>query len=282
MPIKFIMEKQKSYPRPHSDRYGWSHTLEAATLDYDSTIVPFVHYDEALGAPDGYQANPEHGSFAAYGGTNCYPDSRIENVEISIRIWLSKSCLVTDAIDTVRLAYMPITTTFEDLDALDEKSSQTIGTLIEMQDEATDNQAGPLYNTVDMLETFTDHHNMAVQNPFLTATPSLEAVAWNSQNYYNALQYFATAAKLATCTRGLKWITLTKRHPYVKLKFHVPKKNKRMVKKSFWGCLVHVPFVDTDEQMAQIGDTTAELKHVNCQLDMRYYEWNPEFDMGRV
>ncbi len=60
MAIKFIRSKVKMYPRPHDEGHSWTMGLEGTP---DSTIYPFLLYDEGLGAPSAYNANPEHASF---------------------------------------------------------------------------------------------------------------------------------------------------------------------------------------------------------------------------
>ncbi len=123
--------------------------LEPAVVN-DNTIIPLIIHDEAQGDPALYNAHPEHASFAEYLGPNCYPDSVINTVFVELTYALTKAAIETDKVPAVKLVYMPIFTTFDDITVNDEVSGLDIGEILELQREATDRQSYPLYNTVKM------------------------------------------------------------------------------------------------------------------------------------
>ncbi len=149
MVSKVMLMKTKWYPRPHNYQVLFGLGLESATAN-DDTIVPISIYDEAQGDPALYNANPEHASFAEYGGPNCYPDSRINILTVDCQIILTKGAIQTDKVVGVKYYYQPIFTTFDDIIANDEVSGLDIGEILELQREATDRQSYPLYNAADM------------------------------------------------------------------------------------------------------------------------------------
>ncbi len=147
---KTMLMKTKWYARPHNESIAWGHGCETAVAN-QATIIPITMYDEGLGAPSSYAANPEHASFAEAGMPNCYPNSRINVIRAKLTVQLSKAAIQTDKVVALRYAYMPIFTTFDDIAVNDEVSGLDIGELLELQRETTDRQTYPLFNTVDML-----------------------------------------------------------------------------------------------------------------------------------
>ncbi len=150
MPNKTRLMRTKWYPRPHNMETNWGYGLETGVANTD-TIIPITMYDEGLGAPSAYEANPEHASFVEAAEANCYPESKINLVLAQLTLSLSKGALETDKIHNVRYYYQPIFTTFDDITALDEISTFDIGEILELQREGTDRQCYPLFNAVDMV-----------------------------------------------------------------------------------------------------------------------------------
>ncbi len=158
----------KWYPRPHYGRWTWAHGLETGVAN-TYTILPIAMYDEGLGTPSAYEANPEHASFADAGEANCFPDSDVEYINVTLTYALTKGALRTDELISVKCMFMPIHCAFlEDYNALDELSGLTTATILEMQTESTDRQGYPLYNAVDMLTHGVFANTMPVNLPGLT------------------------------------------------------------------------------------------------------------------
>ncbi len=284
MPAKKNMRlmKQVWYARPHNFNTTWAHGLETGAVNR-GTIYPLVMYDEGLGTPSDYEANPEHASFVEAGEPNCYPESRIDNVLMTLRFSLTKAALETDKLHVVKAAFMMIHTAFlEDLTANDELSGLDIGEILELQSETTDRQTFPLWNTVDMPDSFgTAAAELPANVPGLTTGQSLEAVAFVDTVYYDALNYYTNNGKLKKVSSGLKWFTLTKDRPYREFKLFIHPKNKFMNPYSFMGCLIHVPPVDSFFQVPVAGDTT-NVNHIRVDMRTRFLEWNGQFNMKRV
>ncbi len=150
MPVKTMLMKTKWFSRPHKMTINWGFGMETGVSN-EATTIPITMYDEGLGDPASYNANPEHPSFASVAMPNCYPESRINLVTCSLKMMMSKGALETDKLPAISFAYMPIFTTFDDLIANDEVSGLDISELLELQRETTDRQTYPLFNAVDML-----------------------------------------------------------------------------------------------------------------------------------
>ncbi len=276
-------EKTKWYPRPHNSRYSYAHGLETG-LGNNATIIPIAAYDEGLGSPSAYEANPEHSLFAETDAANCFVDSRVDNIITQITFSLTKAALETDKLPAVKVAFMPIFMSFlEDYTAFDEKSTYTIAQQIEMQTESTDRQGYPLYSGAanKMVEKFTGSATMPTTHLGLTTNQILEGVAFQPGVFYDALHYFTTAGKLKSVQGGLKFLTLTKNRPVAKIQIKLRSKTKRMNPYTFFGVLTYVPPADSTHQYSPAADTT-NVNHVWVDTQTRYNEWNQDFNFKKV
>ncbi len=279
---KVKLQKIKNYPRPHTIECSWTHSLESSTVNH-TTILPVVRHDEGLGAPASYNANPEHASFAASSSSGCYPESRIDNIFQEIHFSLTKDALVTDNIDAVRLAFMPMALAFiTDYTAIDELTSEEIQDILELQTESTDRQGYPLYNGAKVVPKFSGSATLNADEPGLTTNQILEGIAFNEGAFYDFLQYKTPAEKLKSLIGGLKWITLTRRNPVARVRIRLRNKTKYMNPYAFQGTLIHVPQSATKQQFTLVTDTTANLPHVSVMTQTRFLEWNQQFDMAKI
>ncbi len=156
------------FPRPHNFSHSWFHGMETAVNNF-YTIYPIAFYDEGLGTPSAYEANPLHASFVEAAEANCFPNSKIKGMIVELQVALTKPLLETDKIHAVQCCYMPIHMAFkEDYTAIDELTSVETQDVLEMQTEATDRQGFPLYNAVDLVTKFGTASTMPVNQPGLT------------------------------------------------------------------------------------------------------------------
>ncbi len=278
--IKSRLMKTKWFPRPHQMALAWGFGLEKSTKA--STIVPIAHYDEGLGAPSAYNANPEHASFTETADTNCFVGSRVDRILGSLEITMTKLAIETDKLQGIKIAVMPIFVAFkEDYIAIDEKSTLEIQDILELQTEATDRQGGPLYTSVDMDVKNTGSSTLGANAPFLTADTKLEAVTFVGNSYYDMLHYGTISGKLKSVQGGLKWMTLSQRFPKIVFKVKLRPKVKAMNPFTFFGLLIHCPISGFFDQIPIATDTT-DIIHVMCSWHSRLNEWNQGFDHEKV
>lgn len=281
MPQRFVLRKQKWYPRPHDIQNSFITGLEE-TGGKDATIIPIIRYDEGQGDPNSYNANPEHPSFAISSGAGCYPESRVNNLKAMLEFSLNTQSLNVDSLIAVKVAYMVIALSFkEDYEASDEMSGLDIADILEMQKESTDRQGYPLYDGTDISTKFSGSTNLEASQPGLTTDAKLEYVDFNSENYYDALQYSTISRKLQSVQYGLKWILLTKERPVRRVKINIKRKAKKMNPYTQLAVLCYYPQVGTHEQIHWAGETS-NVEHVTTHFQCRFNEWNQDFDMGRV
>ncbi len=273
--------KTKWYPRPHNFDHSWYHGLETAVSNV-TTIYPLVMQDEGLGAPSSYAAHPENAAFVEAAETNCYTDSKIDNILARIEFSLAKGAVATDKLNAIKIAYMPIFMSFlEDYTAIDDLSSSEIQDILELTTESTDKQGYPLYNDVKMVEKYANSALMPTKSPGLTTTQVLEGVAFSHGSYYDMLHYMTNSGKLKVTQGGMKWLTLTPNRPIANINIHLRPKVKSMNKYTFFGVMITVPAAGGKFQIPVSGDTT-NINHVGVITHVRYNEWNENFNMARV
>ncbi len=274
--------KTKWYPQPHNISGSISFEFDDATID--STIVPIAFYDEGLGAPSANETNPEHAGFAIVADqANCFVGSKINNIFAEFRISVTKD-FIEDNIAALRLALMPIHCAFlEDYTATDELSTATVASVLELQTETTDRQGGPLYvAATDMPEKITNSGLMGANTPFLDTDLGLEAVAFGTTDYYNAIDFLTIAGKVKACSGGLRWITMTQQQPYKRMRFGIVPKVKAMNPFTYFGMLLNCPAAPSQFQLPALAELTVATDYVHIDWNIRYNEWNSEFDFGKV
>ncbi len=269
------------YPRPHDMRHSWANSLES-TADNQGTIYPILMYDEGLGNPSAYEANPENAAFVTTDSPNCYPESRIESVITQFNISMG-AIAFDDNIPAIRVGYMPIMMAFkEPYIAIDELTSEEVQDVLELTTESTDRQGYPLWNTINMAEKFTNGGLLGAGVLGLTANQKIEGVAFSIKSYYSMLQYKTNSGMLKKSQGGLKWLTLTPNRPVAKIKIRLRSSVKRMNPYTFFGVFIEVPDVGSSDQYAMEADVTADALHVYTDVFCRYNEWNQDFDFRKV
>jgi len=143
---------QRKFDRIHEMNLQWGATLNKTTAT-NSTIVPLIMNDDALGDPMSFNANPEHASWSEIADPNCYPDSEIRNLKIILELQATKEAWnLQGFLQHMKVSYALIACAFpEDLDAIDEKSGLSLKAILELQKETTDRQCYPLFNAIDLL-----------------------------------------------------------------------------------------------------------------------------------
>ncbi len=281
MPLNAVkMMRTKWFPQPHEDviSIGWE--LDDAAID--TTIIPILMQDEGLGAPADIETNPENAAFAKSNQPNCFPDSLIERVYCNLQMSLTSKAL-DENLPAVKFAVMKINVAFdEDLKAIDPLSTNEVQDVLELTSEDTDNQAYPLWNGTKMASPSGTTHYLPTAVPGLTTNQGIEGVTFNQVTYYDALQYMKIAGKLKSVQHGLKWYTLTKRHPFVNIPIHLDSSVKRMNKKSLFAIMIHVPIADDQHQIVNTQDITAATQYVKGVFRNRFNEWHEKFYNGRT
>ncbi len=110
---------QRKFDAIHEFIGSWTAYLNDSVATKFSTIVPIIMNDDAQGDPMDFKAHPEHASWAEVAYPNCFPDSEIRKMKISLDIIANNNLAASTS--HFKVNYGLISCAFpEDLDALDE------------------------------------------------------------------------------------------------------------------------------------------------------------------
>ncbi len=253
------------------------------------TIFPIIMNDDAKGDPMNFKAHPEHASWAEVAEPNCFPDSEIRNMKVTVDIIVPKTLSADSSV--VHMNYALISCAFpEDLDAIDEKSGLSLKEVLELQKETTDRQVFPLWSGVDMVAGSLLHANV----PGLTTNQIWEGVNFSAEILKDQKRYGRIKGLIKKCMpigyrtvviRGRTVASYTKR-----LTFNFTPSNAKFINPyTFFGLLIHFPQVALKNQLdpslyqpINIDDTTADSEFILVSVHVQYNERNPEFHMGKV
>ncbi len=295
------------FPKIHQFHMSCGFSAESGGIVRNATIFPILWHSDEAGTVTTVFTNPQHASFAEVAHGLCHTDSTIGRMRVKLTFFTALETFApiinetydggnTDAqaemvksgerLTAIQIKYMPIISAFsEDMAAKDEKSGLTVGTTLEMQTDATERVAFPLFNNTKMYNPTTFGGSL---NQFLEGHDtdnSVEAVTFIQENYYDMLQYGMIRGLIRKITPGgMKVITLSRNKPFktVFMKF-TPSAVKRINPYTFCGILVHLVQAQStaesgglSEQPFFSSDTTA-TPHVYCRFDVEFEEWNKGF-----
>lgn len=279
MVSRFRTRREKEYPLPHNMYCGVTMNIEPATVK-SYFNYPLIIQDEAR-IPGSFKTNPEHTAFAEYVGPNCCADSEVMSIYTEIRFTMAKALLTTDGVHAVRVCFLPINSAFEDLDAVDELTSVTVGDVLEMLKETTDRQSAPLFNNVKQDVKFTGSATYGADVPGMDTSQIAESVVFDPALFYDAINYYTISGKLRSVTKGLRWITLTRARPTRSVLIRQTGKTKRMNPYTQNSVIIGLPKVGTQYQIPIAGETSSG-NHLIVDITTRYLEWNDMFGSERV
>lgn len=273
--MPYMMVKKKIYPNVHVLEHKFQ--LTGYTAGYNSTIYPVIMQDEAQGDPNSKYTNPESGSFAESNEPNCYPDSRVNSARLNLELSLAKGTYVTDNVEVLRVAVIPIQTAFlENLTAINDATSEEVEDLLELQHETTDRQTYPLWNgnklTGDTLALGTDV-------PGLTTNQNIEGVTLDINKLYDSLQFYTNGGKVRHTIGRIRWVNISRRRLF-RMQIRFGSKTKAQNPYTFAGVLIHLPLQSEINSAVENGALT-NIPHLNIRAFSRYNEWNENFNMMR-
>ncbi len=272
------------YPLPHDFTFAFGLGADA-TSTKTSTIIPYLMQDNAIVDYETIKVNPENADFAVVAKPNCGAGSYVPKVSVSWRMFSTSS-----EVTILNAHYMDIhTSMLNRLDAFDKKTGNDIETILELQHETTDEQAGPLYNGTKLFE---GHHvnDLPAEVPFLTTTQQPEQVAFDMEMFFDAMHYYTNKEMLRQVTEPMKRITLgghyskdisVRERIFTYFNNVVPSMCKFMHPYTFCGGLFHLPKEATQNQYIISGGLT-NVEHVTVLGRVRFNEYNPDYNRSRA
>lgn len=279
---------RRKYDAVHEFYGSFSMSPESTTANYN-TIIPIIMNDDARGDPMDLMVHPEHASWSELAFPNCFTDSEIKGMRITVFILIPPG--VANEISQLMMEYALISSAFpEDLDAKDENNALTVKEMLELQKETTDRQCYPLWNTVNLVSGSLLHANV----PGLAGDQIHEAVAWSSEIVRDALKYGSVKGLLKKMlpigirNKLLRW-NFSKGKMF-KLTFNFTPSNSKYINPyTFLGLMIRmrqavaVNLTDaSNDQLVNIAHTTADASSVIYLWHVSYFERNPDFHMARI
>ncbi len=266
------------YPLPHNFNVKFNLNLDDAATKY-GTFVPILLSDEGLVNADLVIANPEHGSFAEVAYAHCYKNSIIDNLSIRFRAKLTKAAIETDKIQNITLYVLPIYTSFiSRLEASDSKTGVSVEDILELTHETAGKSIQPIYAAkLTVGTTLAAHSDATVALMGMTTTRALETIIFDTALFYDALQFYTNSAMLKKVIGRMMKLTVGRDFPKFMMFRGVKGIIKRINEYTLCGYHVFVGKAGTTEQMMAAGDVTS-VDHITISFDVRYDEWNNQFD----
>ncbi len=273
------------YPLPHDFSYkGVFDILDPAKR---ATYVTLFRGTETSLAPDGIEVNPRHDDFAEDPGPTCIFDSIIPKVSFTMRASLSQAMTTDFEFAKVIFKMMPVYIAFEDsLTAknINSPAESEIEDILHLSHTVTSHRTQPLFVT-KLTDDGVDHPLSVVTAADsattwgLTTNAKLENVAFSPAVYYDALSYYTNAGMLRRVTGPVKTWTLTRDKSMV---YHSDNFTNPSVKRinpyTFCAALIwtEIPGAHAPGNSGDYNGTDLDL--VWWQADIRFDEWNAEFD----
>jgi len=175
--------------------------LGAVTATQNSSILTIVRgsADTAMNNPNTIEVNPHNANFAQETGVMCHQMSILEKIKLTISITMTEDAL-TDGCKNMTVKYMPIFTSFpEKLASIDDTSSATAASVLELVYDATNQDVTPLYaggSAVASAGASTKNHPVSTVNDTevfgdlnLTTNLANEVVAWDNSAFFDSLKF---------------------------------------------------------------------------------------------
>ncbi len=270
-----------AHPLPHNFEYIFTLQAEAATKD--ATILPLIRASQAVNAAETIEVNPSNSQFGEETGSVIQMNSIVPKISYNMKMSLTKGAIVTDAMRSMQVKWMPLYTAFADsLEAYDVKSNQAIEEVIELEHDAANQDVWPNYSTVDLtvgtVPMSTKNSTEVFGDVGLGTDTKLESVPFNEADFWDTLSYKSSGPKLRQNIGTIHSVNLTRDKPY---SYYSNNATEGTVKRgnmfTFCGILIWIPAAGSLGQVFQAADTTV-IDHLYCTVSVRYDEWNPDFD----
>ncbi len=279
------------YPRIHNFEFGFGLTADNAVSTRSSTIVPYMYQNNAIIDYEEIKTNPENADFAVVAYGDVCAGSYIPKIQVGWTMFLmpTDTDIVHLKVDTMQIG----TSMLNRLDAFDKKTGFDIETILELQHETGDEIAFPLFNGVKLFEG----HGVMDYTPLggfadigLTTSGQAEGVAFDKEQFFDAMHYFTNKEMLKAITSRMRNHTVSEPlvpHgrsivSYSRL-IDVPPMCKFAHPYDFCGELFSVPQIGSRSQYHFISEAgITETEHLTVKGFVRFNEFNPDFNMARA
>ncbi len=274
------------YPLPHDFQFGFGLGMDNTDALKQSTMIAYAFQDNAIVDYEEIKTNPENFDFAIKSNGNCAAGSYVPRISVSWEAFSEEP-----DVDILKFKYLPIhTAMLNRLDAFDKKTGFDIETILELQHETGDEQCYPLYNGTKLYEghkvtdlPFPDH-----PGPVTTGQP--EGIAFDMEQYFDALHYYTNKEMLRAVTGRMKTFRINQdiagniptRDKIAKFFDNkMPSICKYMHPYTMYAGLFHLPLSGTHDQYQRTGSVVQE-EHMTVLGRVRFNEYNPDWNFARA
>lgn len=279
--VRPIFRRSKWYPRVHDIHSTFAMSPTDDVAGEPATAIQTIRYDEGLGDPASFNSNPDHPSYAVSNGGGCYPESYVSALNGTIHFALNPALLGGDHI--IKVGYMVASLAFDnDYEADDQMSGEMVQDVLSLLHEDSDRQGYIDYSGTKVIEQYSDSALQEATQPDLTTNQRLEGIVFDFDKYYDALHYGKHGGKLKKVTSGIRWLTLSKQTPWIKIPIFQKAATKFLNEYAGHYVYMFVPEEGTKYQpFLKNGDTDIN-DYVHCSYIARYSEQNEYFDHSKT
>lgn len=274
---------KQEFPLPHQFEYHGG--LTAHTSGQYATNCTLLRTSENITNIDTVVVNPSHDSFAEETGATIAPQSIVPKLMLDMRFEITKLAIAA-GIKTLDLLVYPLYTAFiNTFDAEDVRvANSQVEDIMELDHVVGSKMMRPLWTGTDLAFQTAQPLNTVLgtaetfSNWGLTTDAKLEGVAFDENLYHDALSYFSNQGMLRkvvgkpmvfhlTHEHGKRFFSHNFTHPTV----------KRGNPYTSCSLLIYLRPLGARSQWGRVGDSTA-IDHVDFNINVRYDEWNSDFD----
>ncbi len=273
------------FPLIHRFNFGFGLTADSASITKRSTIQPYLFQDDLAIDLETIMTNPANASFMVDAQPNVTSGSYIPSIRVN---WVMYMEPADTELTHLLVNTMPINISMLNrLDAFDKKTGFDIETILELTHETDEEQTLVLWNGVKLFEQSTDKFDLPTDVEGLTATQRPEGVAFDKDQFFDAMHYYSNKDMLKTVTGGMRTHILSEpiiphgRSIITGGKSQVPSLCKFANPYMFCGEMFHVP-PENDRSQYSIGTAATDKAHLWVKGFVRFNEYNPDFNFERA
>ncbi len=272
------------HPLPH--KFDYAGSLEVLDAAKDATICTLLRSSEDITAIETVEVNPQNANFAEETGCTVANGSIVPRINFTLRASISQVLALDNEFGQVQFHMMPIYTAFlSSMDAADSRLGTQLKDILQLTTAGTPKTVRPTWaasqkllngtnqpiNTITDVETFSDWG--------MTTNLLAQSVAWNVTTFYNAMQYYSLQGMLKKVVGPIKTWTLKRDRNAL---YHSNNFTNPTVKRGneymYCAVLLWTSIVGT-HSFGHVGDFDAAAKDlIHYNVNVRYDEWNPDFD----
>jgi len=283
---------RRDKPLPHDFTYLFD--LKIADDTKNKAMCTFLRTSKLSVDPKTIPVNTRHASYAVDTGPLICFDSIVQMITITQDIQLTEESRKTDNIGAISIYDWNIHGAFEDSwTPADEKTTTTIAQLLHVISDTTNEDVVPeVAGNTDLpaldqpLSSVTGTEIFATYNMAVSAVQeNTSADAGTIDELFDAKQYYTNGGKLNSLMGRMNKTILnqeTKIHSSRFERKFTPRNVRFGNPHMFFARQFLLPKLLDSAQLTPFSQAVTATKHVGVRVNVRFNEWNPDFDQARM